>query len=328
MNRLRAYRRIEQITQARLGERLGISTRLVSNIESGSRTPPDDLSQLGYTRVEIPEMTEPLHRQKASTRVSDSRRAQELLRVAGEAFDGLSPTLSRRHRTTRLEPLGPIYSDDDLSECAAEVRTGVLENEENAPIRNLTNAVERAGICLVPIVGLPGIDGLSSWVGSSPRYPIIGLNINAPGDRFRMSLAHELAHLTLHTRKTVTSEAEAYRFASLLLISDEDFEGAMPGRKPTLRDFIRLKSAWGISVAALVHRARYLRFLDESSHRSIQIQMSKWRKKEPAPFPPKPGRLLRHLVKRAGGVNRCAQQLGLNPGHLRDIITWHHLRIL
>ena len=54
MNRLRAYRRIEQITQARLGERLGISTRLVSNIESGSRTPPDDLSQLGYTRVEIP----------------------------------------------------------------------------------------------------------------------------------------------------------------------------------------------------------------------------------------------------------------------------------
>ena len=331
MNRLRAYRRIEGITQSQLAEKLRISRRLVSAIEAGSRTPPDDISPLGYSpeRIEIAEMTEPLHRQMASTRVSATHRATELLRVAGEAFEDLShDVLSRRSRTPRLEPLGPICSDADIAEAVTEVRVGILQKEEHRPIKNLTDTVERAGICLIPIIGLPGIDGISSWVGTNPRYPVIGLNPDVPGDRFRMSLAHEVAHLALHTRRTADTEPEAYRFASLLLIDDDDFIAAMPNRPPVLRDFVRLKGIWGVSAAALVYRANQLGFLNERSYRSIQMQMSAWRKTEPAHFRPKPGRLLPYLVEKHGGIHPCGKGLGLNPDHLREVTTWHRLRIV
>lgn len=330
MNRLRAYRRIEGITQSQLAEKLGISRRLVSAIEAGSRTPPKDISPLGYSseRIEIAEMTEPLHRQMASTRVSATQRATELLRVAGEAFQDLSQVLNRRSRTPRLEPLGPIRSDADLAEAVNEVRVGILQIEEHRPIKNLTDKVERAGICLIPIIGLPGIDGISSWVGNSPRYPVIGLNPDVPGDRFRMSLAHEVAHLALHTRRTAHSEPEAYRFASLLLIDDDDFIAAMPDRPPVLRDFVRLKAIWGVSAAALVYRANQLGFLNERSYRSIQMQMSAWRKNEPASFRSKPGRLLPYLVEKHGGIHLCGRMLGLKPDHLREVTAWHRLRIV
>lgn len=321
MNRLRSYRWIEGINQTEMGRLLGISPQLVSAIESGRRSPTCDISLLGYSNFETAEMTEPLHRQRASTLVASTRRAKELLRVAGEAFCGLLYAVDDRHKN-RLERLGPIQSDNDIVECANEVRVAVFEQEETGPIKNLTAAVERVGICLVPVVGLKGIDGISSWVGGQP---VIGLNINVPGDRFRLSLAHEIAHLVMHTKRSATSEDEAYRFATALLMHDDDFASAMPPR-PVLRDFVHLKSAWGISVAALVYRAHRFGYLDDRSYRSIQIQMSRWRKTEPAPFRPVYGRLLPELVKRHGGVLKCADRLGINPNHLRETTTWRLLR--
>ena len=323
MNRLRSYRWIEGINQKDLGDALGISPQMVSAIESGRRSPTCDISLLGYSSFEAAEMTEPMHRQRASTLVGSTRRAKELLRIAGEAFCELLQNVHDHHKN-RLEPLGPIQTDSDVAECAAEVRVAALGQEESGPIKNLTAAAERAGICLVPIVGLKGIDGISSWV---QNQPVIGLSINVPGDRFRFSLAHEIGHLVMHTKRSPTAEVEAYRFASALLMHDDDFEAAMPER-PLLRDFVHLKSTWGISVAALVYRARQFGYLDSRSYRSMQIQMSRWRKTEPASFQPVYGQLLPKLVERRGGVTLCAKNLGLNPDHLREVTTWRPLRVL
>ena len=326
MNRLRSYRRIEGINQEQLGKLLGISPQLVSAIESGRRSPTCDIIPLGYgsSKIETAEMTEPLHRQRATTHVASTRRAKELLRLAGEAFAGLQPVIPER-RKNRLEPLGPAHSDFDITECASEVRVAVLEQEECGPIKNLTAATERAGICLIPIVGLKGVDGISSWVEGQP---VVGLSIDdVPGDRFRFSLAHEIGHLVLHTRKGATSENEANRFASALLMHDDDFSAAMPHR-PVLRDFIAMKNTWGISVAALVYRAHQFDYLDDRAYRSIQIQMSKWRKTEPAAFPPVYGQLLPKMVELYGGIRSCAEYLELNPNHIREVTTWRRLRVV
>lgn len=324
MNRLRSYRHIERINQSELAERLGISPQMVSDIERGKRSPTCDLDKLGYaaSRFEIAEMSEPMHRQRASTVVASQHRARELLRLAGEAFRDLESAIVPRYRN-RLERLGPVQSDE-VAETASEVRVGVLQQEESGPIRNLTAAVERAGICLVPIRGLAGIDGISSWVDGRA---VVGLNPDVPGDRFRLTLAHELGHLVMHSRKGNHSEAEANRFASALLMPDDEFDAAMIER-PTIRQLTELKSSWGISIAALVYRAHQFGHLDDRSYRSMQIQMSKWRKREPAFFPIAPGRLLSDLVReRDGDVQRCGQRLGLNPQHLRIVTDWRRLRI-
>ena len=324
MNRLRSFRRIEGISQADLAANLGISPQLVSKVENGWLPPKFDLQQLGYasSKLEVAEMTEPLHRQRASTPVASRNRAKELLRLAGEAFIGLRGGMQHH-----WEPLGPARSDEEIADIALEVRTWVLKQEENAPIKNLTKAIESAGVCLVPLIGLKGIDGLSSWVEGQP---VIGLSKDVPGDRFRLTLAHELGHLILHTPSREQAEPEANRFAAALLIPEEEFAGgieAMEGRL-TIRNFLKMKGVWGVSASALIYRAFHSGYLSDRSYRSLQIQMSKWRKNEPAPFDIVPGTLLPNLVQDHGGVDRCGELLGLNPDHLSMILSWRRFRVV
>jgi Zn-dependent peptidase ImmA (M78 family) len=325
MNRLRAYRAIEQITQEELGRLLGISTPMVSAIEIGRRplSAGIDLTPLDYSpdRFTLPEMSTPLHRHRASTRVAMTSRAQELLRLAGEVYDDL------RDRTERIPPvsldrLPPPQSLEDLEELAVNVRYQ-LRHEEGGPIRNLTAAVERAGVCLVPITGLPGIDGISSWVNG---VPVIGVSPQIPGDRFRFTLAHELAHLLIHTQRTADTEHQAQRFAGALLIPREEFHEAMPER-PKLRDFIALKSSWGLAVSALVYRAHELNYIDDSRFRALQVQMSKWHKSEPAEFTPVYGQVLPRLMETHGGSEGAGRMLGLNRRHLAETVRWQRLHV-
>lgn len=324
MNRLRAYRSIEGLTQEQLGELLGVSGPTVSGLEMGRREPtPEDMARIGYAlqRVELPDMSAPLHRQRASTKAPVKARAQELLRLAGETFGEL-------HKQTVGAPAMTLHrfptpeSDEQIEDMALEVRA-LLGLEGHGPIRNLTLAVENASVCLIPIAGLPGIDGLSSWVEG---VPVIGVSPSVPGDRFRFTLAHELGHLLMHRKRTDDSENEAYRFAGALLFPEEDFREAM-AKYPQLRDFVFLKAQWGMAISAQVRRAHTLQIIDDARYRSLQIQMGKWRKVEPGAFDPAYGQLFPRLLEANGGPDEVARLLGLNKDHIVDTVRWHHLRV-
>ncbi|RLV50531.1 ImmA/IrrE family metallo-endopeptidase [Nocardioides mangrovicus] len=322
MNRLLAYRDIEGIAQDKLGDRLGLSAQMISAIEKGTRSFTGDLAPIGYSndRFEIPDMSEPLHRQRASTKVATRKRAKELLRLAGEVFGELQETTAGAPKLA-LSPGDSPTSMDELDDLATDLRYS-LRHEEHGPIRNLTSLVERAGVCLVPIVGL-GVDGISAWVG---KVPVIGLAPNVAGDRLRLTLGHELAHLLLHRRSTSTTEAEANRFASNLLFPQAEFDDMVPAN-PQLRDFVNLKSSWGVSAAALIYRAHDLEYIDDKRYRALQIQMSKWRRTEPAYFAPVHGELMTRLVTENGGTEAAARELGINADHLGELTSWSHLRV-
>lgn len=324
MNRLKAYRDIEGgMSQQELGEILGISAQMVSAVERGRRAFAGDLKMLGYSsdRLALPDMSDPLHRQRASTGVAAKNRACELLRLAGEVFAELRDRTDRAPELLMDRHPAPT-SMDDVEDLAADTRA-VLGHEERGPIQNLTTLVERAGVCLVPITGLPGIDGLSAWVNG---VPVIGVSPSVPGDRFRLTLAHELGHLLFHSVKGATTEAESNRFAGALLFPSPEFDAAMPER-PQLRDFIGLKASWGVSVAALVYRAHDLDHIDDARYRALQIQMSKWRKTEPGTFEPALGQLFGRLVEANGGRAAVALDIGVNERHLGDLLNWTHLRV-
>jgi Zn-dependent peptidase ImmA (M78 family)/transcriptional regulator with XRE-family HTH domain len=323
MNRLRAFRDIEGINQHELGYMLGISPQMVSAIESGRREFAGDLRLIGYApdRMALPDMSTPLHRQRASTKAAAKKRAKELLRLAGEVFGDLRARTDRAPQLM-LDRHPTPTSLEDIEELAVESRCS-LDHEETGPIQNLTASIERAGVCLVPIVGLPGVDGLSAWVNG---VPVIGLSPAVPGDRFRLSLGHELAHLLFHARKSDTTEGEANRFAGALLFPQAEFDAAMPDR-PKLSHFIALKASWGMAVSAIVYRAHELEYIDDARYRALQIQMSKWRRSEPGTFEPKHGRLFARMVEIHGGAVNVASELGVNPQHLSELLNWSHLRI-
>lgn len=321
MNRLLSYREIEGLSQEQLGAKLDLSAQMISAIEKGARTFSGDLTAIGYSnaRFNLPDMSEPLHRQRASTKVATRKRAKELLRLAGEVFHELRESTSGAPNLA-LAPGDTATSLDELDDLARDLRYSLLL-EEAGPIRNLTSAVERAGVCLVPIIGI-GIDGLSAWVGD---VPVIGLAPNVPGDRFRLTLGHELAHLLHHRRASGTTETEANRFSASLLFPQDEFDDMLPPN-PQLRDFVNLKSSWGVSVASLIYRAHQLDYIDDRRYRALQIQMSKWRKTEPAYFAPLHGELMTRLLDSNGGVERVAQELGVNARHLAELSNWSHLR--
>jgi len=329
--RLAAYRRLEQITQGELAARLGTDRSTVGAIEMGRREMTLDVSNLGYSAERfgaVPSMSEPLHRSRASTRKSARDRAKELLRLGGEVYVELAARHPKVPRP-RLQRFPTPESFADVADLAKEIRVGVLEVEEDAPIKNLTSAVERAGIVLVPIVNLPGIDGLSAWVEhADQRVPVIGLNPNVPGDRFRLTVLHEVGHLTMHNTKSDTGESEANHLARTVLIPDEELRELFDRCSPTLRDFVGLKRRWGISVAALIYGARELGLIDDHRYRSLQIQMAPWRRNEPEAFSPVLGGLLPRLVEVSGGPGPVGDQLGISREHIRDITNWSHLRPL
>ncbi len=174
----------------------------------------------------------------------------------------------------------------------------------DGPIQNLTNFVERSGVIVVESdFGTRGISGTGMRLAN--LSPLIFINNTLPPDRYRFTLAHELAHLVLHDAPRETMENEADEFASELLMQKTEFKVSVSqfGGRPTLRNLIALKPYWKVAVSAMIMRMGELGIISEQTKRSLFIQMSnlKMRLDEPQPFPKERPTLYSKIVKSAIG---------------------------
>lgn len=148
------------------------------------------------------------------------------------------------------------------------------------PIPHLTSLLEAAGIVVIEVPGGAGVfTGLA--VHAYGALPIIFVAANQPDDRRRLTLAHELGHLLLHTEPTDDSESEAMAFASELLLPKED---AMRLLVPfSLRAAFAVKQNYRVSVRSLVMTAKELGIIDADRARSYhkEIVARGWAKEEP-----------------------------------------------
>ena len=326
-HRLLQIRHFDGLTLAEAAKRFEVPTSTYSSVERGVRPFTLNPSLVGYSLARIkqlPTMSTPLHRQRASVTEKIARANREQLRCAGELMSELR-SLVEDAPTSVTKWIGTPTSSAEIDEIASEARY-MLNVALDEPIGNLTSAVERAGICLTPIHNDPlgiatkphRVDGLSSWVDGQP---VIGINPDAPGDRYRMTLAHELGHLFMHKRPSDTCEDEAFLFASTFLVPTDRFLEHID-ESSTIKDFTALKRVWGISIAAGIYRAHQMNMIDADRYRSLQMQMAKWRNKEPGEFEARPGRLLSRLVQVRDGVEPLAAELGISPGHIKRAIDW------
>lgn len=166
------------------------------------------------------------------------------------------------------------------------------------PIKNLTRVIENAGGIVVPIdFGTSLVDAISRWVPGLP--PLLFVNLEAPVDRQRLSLAHELGHLVLHSIPRDQMEQEANSFAAELLMPADEIRPQL--MNATLPRLAALKPYWRTSMAALLHRAGDLGTISERTYRFRWMQMGKagYRDREPAELDlsPEPPTLLHDLVR-------------------------------
>lgn len=183
-------------------------------------------------------------------------------------------------------PDGPL--DSPVLEAAAARTREHFRLDPDTAIGNITVVLHRHNILVTElpesVIAGTNFDGVSTPSATGLR--VIALNRQRSGDRYRFSLAHELAHLILHasTSRTdlATMETEANIFAASFLMPHSLMAPAITPES-TLADYATLKSQWGYSIQAIVRRAHELELIDYQRYRSLRMQISGrgWRVHEP-----------------------------------------------
>jgi len=139
-------------------------------------------------------------------------------------------------------------------------------------VQYLTKLVEDAGCIIVDFsFPSPKLDGLCIRAPQKP--PIIFLNKDLAKSRRRLSLAHELGHLVMHTNPHADVETEAWGFAEEFLMPSAEVEKKLADL--TLDKLGTLKREWGVSMQAILYRAKKLGRIGESHYRYLWIQIGK-----------------------------------------------------
>ncbi len=153
----------------------------------------------------------------------------------------------------------------------------------DGPIENVIEMIEDNGGIVIPCnFDSDLIDAVSQRIDGLPA--LFFVNMNAPADRTRWTLCHELAHMVIHTTSFLDDdvmEIEADSFAGALLLPEKQIRSQLI--KFDLRQTANLKRYWKVSMAAIAMRADKLGMITPYQKKSFFIQMSKlgYRKNEP-----------------------------------------------
>ncbi|MDP9365512.1 MAG: ImmA/IrrE family metallo-endopeptidase [Chloroflexota bacterium] len=222
-----------------------------------------------------------LYRSRTTVKASTLDRAHSWTGIALELAESMARRLT-------LPPVRlPHLPGTDPVEAARLTRSE-LGLAPDTPVRNLLNALERAGvIVLVMPFGMEGVDGFCFWSSAGPavRRPMIVIPPSILGDRLRLSVAHEVDHLVQHfplVGSLPDAERDAYRFAAELLTPEVAMRREI--RAPvTLTSLAPLKPRWGVSIQMLIRRSRDLGVVDDRSYAQLNQQLSArgWKLREP-----------------------------------------------
>ncbi len=321
--RLVALRELRGETQSAVAGAAGITASALSQAESGGTAlsapniaklakyfgvPPGAFAKRQEPDLEMKPQFRHLRRtpareqRKAERFVFATARVASILRERVEFPEPFSFTYP-------IDPEQPIENVASEVEHAAALTRSELGLPKSKPIEpKLIDRLEAGGITIVRDPDTDkDIDAYSAVVGKLPVIVLDG-GEGSVWDRDNFNLAHELGHLVMHrgidyTPGTRTIEAQAHRFASAFL-------GPAKGLKKELPNdldwdcYFDLKRRWGMSMAALVRRARDLGVIGDAEYTRAMKQQSAygWRKVEPGATDrslPSP-RFLKRAAKMAG----------------------------
>ena len=123
---------------------------------------------------------------------------------------------------------------------------------------------------------------------------------NVPGDRWRLSLTHELAHLVLEHHRDIFSppqalEDEAFEFAREFLCPIREIGGHL--RQLDMYRLAQLKKYWKVSMASMLLTAQKTGRISRHEAQWLWVKLRRGGKSEPVRIPEEHPQLIRTLVK-------------------------------
>lgn len=326
-----------ELTQGELAEASGVTQGTISKLEAGEQDVGEDVVGRIADALRYPPsfFRQPeryngfgisviFYRKRASTLQRHIRRLQAQV------------NLRRIQAKTILRDvtLNTTYDiqQHDISEfpgTPADIAAMVRANWKltAGPIKNLVGLIENAGALVYRFpFGTTDIDAISQWPDDLP--PLFFVNSQAPADRARFTLAHELGHMVMHLSASETMEDEANQFAGALLMPEVDIRHQL--HDMSIERAFKLKPYWRASAQAIIRRARDLNCMDETRYGTIYRRFSQlgYRQSEPYPIADEEPQLVKQLVEAhfnqgAFTVDELARMTHLYPDEFRSQYLGH-----
>jgi len=207
----------------------------------------------------------------------------------------------------------PVFNEQDAERAAGQIREQWHLGLD--PIANLTAILEDHLVHVIQLEAPEKFDGMSAIAedqDKNPKAAAVVSRLGCPGDRQRLNLAHELAHLVMKPFPSVDEEKAAFRFAGAFLAPRPTIEREVGTKRTSVRieELLILKQRFGMSVQALLMRLSDLQIISPTSFKWAWIHLSKlnWRKQEPLPLQPEKPEWLRQAALRCFAEGFISQE--------------------
>lgn len=339
--RLKLAREARGLKKGDLAREVGVTPAAIGQFESGATKPKaSTLAQIAlvlgfpvrffaYTGEPIrqPDIGDTFFRSLRRTKQTDRQRA-----IAYSTLVSLLlASLERRLSLPPVEIPDHLHVQDDVSgEQIEEIANAVREtwNIPPGPIQHVVRLLETKGIVVVRNPTGHDIDAFSAWY---PTHPIVVLaNDKQNFERSRFDGAHELGHLVMHADPAPgdrTLETQAHRFAAAFLMPRNDIIEQLPSKTVDWQHLVALKRNWGVSIQALLYRARTLGTLTETSYENAMRTINRrgWRRQEPGDLgPPEQPALIAAAITKLNelglSVDDLARETNLGQALMTELV--------
>jgi len=331
------------LTQEEVARASGVTQALISRIENGLDVPSDEVllslsRALHFPRAFFFEesraqgLPQYHYRKRAKLGARTLQKIEADTNIRRMHVQKLSRSFEIGHRVS-----APVI-DLDLTELTPQQAAQQLRGYwtiPRGPIDNLTAIVESAGIVIIPLdFGTHLLDALSFRIPGV--QPHVFMNCNLSGDRYRFTLAHELAHIILHNSPMSDDqmEEEANIFAAEFLMPAIEIRPYL--KSPSLGTLGRTKSLWKVSIKSLIFNAYQLKLITPSQYRGLNVNYSKAGYSRGEPFPiglEKPSLLSEmiayHIDSLTYSIGEMARLLLLEAEEFQELyLERRHLRLV
>jgi len=175
-----------------------------------------------------------------------------------------------------------VQEDNTGKETADRLRARL--DLADRPVPSTIDVLHRFGVRVLALDALPGIDGLAAKLD---QEPVVVLSLGLSNDRVRLDVVHELGHHLYSDCRSSTDvppkqrEELAFEFGSHFLMPVGELRAAFEGY--SMLRLIEYKRRYGISLAAMIYRARKEKILPERIYTMLWREFAKrgWRRTEP-----------------------------------------------
>lgn len=213
---------------------------------------------------------------RRSEKQISSRSEKQMILVAQDKMERYLQLEDLLAKTTPFKnPLKyrKIITMDDVETASQQLR--IKWGIGNYPILSVYEMLESFGIKIIEFeAGAECALGFSTFINKKIPLIVVNLSNNHTSERKRFTVLHELAHLLLTFDVSVTDkerERLCHRFAGAFLCPASVFIEELGVRRTafTLGELVSLRCRYGISVAAIVHRAKDLGVITDTYYNHI-----------------------------------------------------------